>query len=89
MITAADSEQRLKPRPYRSATGNVRYVPRGAESPQKISWMNRITMRLAVGTAFEQTLKKLREKNDVMNEQWRVNSPVKRNKLPMTHVGRE
>ena len=88
-ITAADREQRLKPRPKRRATGKVRYVPSGAESPQKINWMNRITMRLAVGIDLAQTLKKVRENNDVMKEQWRVNRPVRRNKLPITQVGRE
>ena len=46
-------------------------------------------MRLAVGIAFEQTLKKVKEKNDVMKEQWRVKRPSRRKRLPMTHVGLE
>jgi hypothetical protein len=89
IITAADKEAKLKPRPYRSATGNVRNVPRGADSPQKISYMNRMTTRLAVGIALAITLKKVTEKKDKIPEQWRVNRPVRRNKLPMTQVGRE
>ena len=46
-------------------------------------------MRLATGIDLAVTLKKAREKNEVMNEQWRVNKPTRRNKFPSTQVGRE